>query len=188
MALLGGAFTVDSAQGMLMVVLFMMAGFISILVHEMGHALMIRKYGLQTQVTLAAFGGYASYQAGILSRKQSFLVTAAGPGLQIIFGLLVLVLAGIVAPPSIPIAYFIKVLCWISLAWAFLNCLPIYPLDGGQMLAAVLGPRRGRAVHLTGVVVAGILAVLGFASNQWFIAVFMALFAWQNYQMMQRSP
>lgn len=187
MAFLGGALRVNSTAELLGVVLFVMAGFISILIHEMGHALMIRRYKLPTQIVLTTFGGYATHPHGILSRRQSFLVTAAGPGVQILFGLLVLAVnLNVASMPSPHIEYFLWTLCVISLFWAILNCLPIYPLDGGQMLAAVLGPRRLKAVHTTGVVCAGILGVLAFANNQIFIAIFMGFFAYQNYKLLQQ--
>lgn len=187
MAFLGGALRINSTDGLLQVVLFVLAGFISILVHEMGHALMIRKYQLPTQIVLTTFGGYATHPSGVLSRKQSFLVTAAGPGIQIILGLLVLAFVLNFRMPSPHFSHFAWTLCGISLFWAILNCLPIFPLDGGQMLAAILGPRRAKAVHTTGVVCAGILGVLAFANSQVFIAVFMGFFAYQNYQMLQQA-
>ena len=82
LALIGGGLRANDALSMLWVLLFVLAGFISILVHELGHALTVRKFGLSPAITLIAFGGYASFPAGRLTRKQSFLVTAAGPGVQ----------------------------------------------------------------------------------------------------------
>lgn len=185
MAFIGGALRVDSPDSLLQVVLFMMAGFFSILVHELGHALMIRRYRLPTQIVLMAFGGYASHPAGYLSRKQSFLVTAAGPAIQIFLGVLVLALMSVSKMPSPHFEYFAWTLCGISLFWAILNCLPIYPLDGGQMLAAVMGPSRQRGVYMTGVVCSGILGVLAISNGEPFIALFMGFFAYQNYKSMQ---
>lgn len=186
MAFVGGGRNVSNKEGVLNLILFVLAGFISILIHELGHALTIKKYGLPTQVTLSFFGGYATHPAGILTRKQSFIVTAAGPGVQLVFGLIVLAVALTMTFPSENIAYFVNVLCGISLFWAIFNCLPIYPMDGGQMLASVLGPRRAKGVHITGIVCAGALSALALANGQLLIAGFMGLFAWQNYQMLQQ--
>ena len=69
MALIGGGLSANDSQSILNMVMFIIAGFISIMVHELGHALMVRKYGLPTAITLQAFGGYASFPAGQLSRK-----------------------------------------------------------------------------------------------------------------------
>ena len=92
MALIGGGLTARDSLSILLVLIFMLAGFVSILVHELGHALTIRKFGLPTEITLHGFGGYAIYPPNRLTRIQSFLVTAAGPGLQLALGLLLLAL------------------------------------------------------------------------------------------------
>ena len=187
MAFVGGALQANTAERLFEVILFVMAGFISILIHELGHALTIRKFGLPTQITLSTFGGYATHPAGILSRKQSFLVTAAGPAIQIIFGALVWFISNQMTYPSQQIYYFINILWIISLIWAIFNCLPIFPLDGGQMLASILGPRRAKVLHITGIVCAVIVGLLGFAAGYMLAAIFMGLFAWQNYQMLQQT-
>ena len=187
MAFLGGGLQANSTADFLSTALFVLAGFISILIHEMGHALTIRKFGLPTQITLSTFGGYATHPAGVLSRLQSFLVTAAGPALQIAFGITVWFISRQVSYPSMQIYSFVYVLWAISLIWAIFNCLPIFPLDGGQMLAAILGPRHAKGLHITGIVCAVVIGLLGMRFNQPFVAIFMGLFAWQNYKMLQQS-
>lgn len=187
MALIGGGLGANDSLSILLVLIFMLAGFISIMVHELGHALTVRKYGLPTAITLQAFGGYASFPAGQLNRKQSFLVTAAGPALQLALGILLLIVYRMV---PIPEASLLKALLFnlisISIIWAILNCLPVYPMDGGQMMAAVLGPNRAHFVHLISAVVA---VSIGLASyyylNSFLLPIFMALFAWQNWQSFQ---
>jgi Zn-dependent protease len=186
MVLIGGGLHASSREDLLRVILFVMAGFISLLIHEMGHALTIRKFRLPTEVTLQAFGGFASYPGGRLTRMQSFLVTAAGPGVQILFGVIVWQLSNRMEYPSVAIFYFVNVLWQISLVWAFFNCLPIFPLDGGQMLASIMGPQRAKGVHLTGIICAGVIGLLAFSSGQLFVAIFMGLFAYQNYQIFRQ--
>jgi Zn-dependent protease len=186
MVLIGGGLHASSREDLLRVILFVMAGFISLLIHEMGHALTIRKFRLPTEVTLQAFGGFASYPGGRLTRMQSFLVTAAGPGVQILFGVIVWQLSNRMEYPSAAISYFVNILWIISLVWAFFNCLPIFPLDGGQMLASIMGPQRAKGVHLTGIICAGVIGLLAFSSGQLFVAIFMGLFAYQNYQIFRQ--
>lgn len=189
MAFIGGGLSANDSLSILLVFVFMLAGFISILIHELGHALTVRKFGLPTAITLRAFGGYATYPAGRLDRKQSFLVTAAGPTLQLTLGILLLVVSYFVAIPaeSLLKALFLY-LIQISIIWAILNCLPIYPMDGGQMLAAALGPKRAHYVHLIGALCAVIIGLAAFSLLQtWLLPLFMALFAWQNWQAFQQS-
>jgi len=189
MVFIGGGLHASNSLQIMLVAVFAFAGFLSILIHEMGHALMIRKYGLPTSITLVAFGGFASYPANRLDRKQSFLVTAAGPGVQFAFGILLLVLAQFIAIPEGSLfGPFLRDLILVSLFWAVLNCLPVYPLDGGQMLAAVLGPRKQRYVHLVSAIVAVAIGLAGYAFlGAILLPIFMAFFAWHNWQSFKTS-
>lgn len=189
MALIGGGLSANDSQSILNMLMFIIAGFVSIMVHELGHALMVRKYGLPTAITLQAFGGYASFPAGQLSRKQSFIVTAAGPALQLAMGLLLL---GVRILVPVPEASLLNVLLFdlitISIIWAVLNCLPVYPMDGGQMMAAVLGPTRSHYVYLISTVVAVTIGLLSYLYLHTFLLpLFMAFFAWQNWQSFQAN-
>jgi len=187
MVIIGGGFYAMDARAWLFVGVFVLAGLISILIHELGHALTIRKYGLPTAITLTSFGGYASYPANRLDRKASFKVTAAGPAFQMLAGLLVLGLRGILPiPEESLLAVLVINFIFISIVWAIFNCLPIYPMDGGHMLAAILGPGRQRAVFLTGFLLALLIAVGAFmVLGSWLISMVMALLAWKNWSDMQ---
>ena len=55
------------------------------------------------------------------------------------------------------------------------------------MLQAILGPKRIKGVFITGIVTSGILAVLGMVAGQIFIAIFMGLFAYENYKYLQQA-
>ena len=135
----------DEKQMILLMGLFVLAGFISITVHELGHALTIKHFGLPTAITLHAFGGYATYPAGILSRPKSFMVTAAGPGIQLLLGLVsYLALKNMLMIGNSNLLYFLSILTQISWFWAILNLIPVLPLDGGQLVNALLGPERIR--------------------------------------------
>ena len=187
LALLGGALSGISTKAQLLSLgLFVLAGFISVLVHEMGHALTIRYFKLPTQIVLQAFGGYATHPAGVLNRLQSFLVTAAGPAIQILLGLVALAALLFAPLPKTLIQDFLCSLFGVSILWAVLNCFPIYPLDGGRMLESILGPRRIRAVFITGLITAALLGLAAVALSQPFLAIFMGLFAWENYKNLQQ--
>ena len=189
MIFLGGGMTAASQQDIINVALFVFAGFPSIFIHELGHALMVRKYGLPVAITLVAFGGVASFPAGQLDRRQSFLVTAAGPGIQFVLGFLVIaVIRYLPIPEQSLLLILLYDLLWISIVWAVFNCLPIFPMDGGQMLAAILGGKRKRLVHMTGIVCAIALGLFLFwALRTWILPAFMGYFAWINWQAMQAA-
>ena len=186
---LGGGLHISGSQDMIYTGLFMFAGFISIFIHELGHAMTVRSFGVPSAIRLMAFGGLAAYPAGTLNRKQTFLVSAAGPGAQVVLGLLALLVSRYLPMPEQSLLrVLLFYLIWISFIWAGFNCLPIYPLDGGQMLATVLGERRQRAISLTGMAFAAGMGVLAFVYlGSWVLPLFMAYFVWLNWQGFQRA-
>lgn len=165
--------------------LFVMAGFISILIHELGHALMIRKYNQATQIVLSSFGGYATI-SGPLDRKQSFLVSISGPALQLAFGLAVYFIAPSLNLPSFMIQLFVLFLYQVSIFWAIINCIPVLPFDGGHMLQAALGPRKIKLTLTISMAVAVAACLYGFSTGHVIIGIFMAMSAFQSYQALER--
>ncbi len=107
----------------------------SVLVHELGHAFMFRRYGCTAIIELKLFGGTAtSYDAHGLTDRENIAVSLAGPLTQIF-------LLGL---PSLGAMMFLDLRGWawtaayllvfINIGYGLLNLLPIYPLDGGQVL------------------------------------------------------
>ncbi len=173
-------------QMFLMIALFMMAGFISILIHELGHALMVKKYKLPTQIRLSLFHGSASHPSGILNRKQTFLVILCGPLLQATFGASIYFLTPHLGLEANLLSYFIETLIGISIYWSVLNCIPVLPLDGGRMLEIALGPKRIKLTLTISMISAVIMCIICFSIGAFFFGVFMAMFAFQSYQALER--
>jgi stage IV sporulation protein FB len=164
------------------ILLFVMAGFISILIHELGHALMVKKYKLPTEIVLSSFGGYATYPIGILTRLQSFLVTLAGPLIQFVFGIALFFLLPYLHLPESMIEQFFSYLIGVSLIWSVLNCVPVIPLDGGRMMEAILGPCRIKTTLMISMLVAITICIIGFTYGLHIMGIFMAMYAFQNFQ------
>ncbi len=176
----GGA---TPGQSLLLIFLFILAGFFSILVHELGHALTGRKFGAQTAITLHAFGGFAVFPSARFKRWQDFLVTLAGPAAQFVLGAVFFAIAlegGNLQPFG---KYFIGYVWTISLIWALLNLIPMLPLDGGRLLASLLGPDRIELTLRVGILVGalGAAAMLYFKAGLLF-PLFLGLMAFQNWQ------
>ncbi|MGC4014016.1 MAG: site-2 protease family protein [Luteolibacter sp.] len=182
LVLLGPYSQAAEAKGLLYLALFVIAGTISILVHELGHALAGRAYGARTSITLHAFGGFASFPNARFTRKQDFLVTAAGPAIQIVLGLAALALLYSGKLPTEASSRFIGSLAGVSLYWAILNLLPIIPLDGGRLVLAVLGPRRQKISLWISLVTAVIVACVMLRFGGSFFALFLAGFAYENWR------
>ncbi|BCX48749.1 zinc metalloprotease M50B family [Haloferula helveola] len=187
LALLGGATGIDGREDVLSVALFVLAGFVSVLVHELGHALTGRSFGAPTQITLMAFGGFASFPANAFTRKQDFLVTAAGPAIQILLGLVFFAIYAFVPLPTTAAKMFVFWGMVISIFWAVINLVPVIPLDGGRLVAALLGPSK-RVLALQISLVAAIAVALGmfFLMKSFLFPIFLGLMAYQNWQELQQ--
>ena len=178
-------FGFDDRNDILKILLFMVAGFFSILVHEFGHALTGRKFGAQgTHVVMHGMGGVAIFPQARFTRTQNFLVTAAGPGIQILLGAIAIVILSQL-PEEHRAREFFSVLAQISLIWAIINCVPVFPLDGGQMLGAILGPKREILTHQISIGAAIFFGLLGFFYGFIFLPIFMAFMAYQSWQFIQ---
>jgi Zn-dependent protease len=165
---------------------FMIAAFLSVLIHELGHASVMRRFGdRNVQVVLYSFGGYAQGSRRF-SRWEDILVTAAGPGLQIAAGLAVYFAMGIWQSPSAWLGQLAGWFFLVSISWAVLNLLPILPLDGGRLCSAITGkPRLALRISLvTAVVLAAGFLYLGYGL---FTPIFFGMLAYNNWQQLQQA-
>ncbi len=167
-AFLGGALYAQAADDWFRVLLFMLAAIHSVLIHELGHALAGIKVGAsQAVIQLHGMGGTASFPQQQFNRGKSILVTAAGPAASILLALLFLGISesssgwlDLESRSGYFIGYFISVMVFINIFWSIINLMPILPLDGGQILRAVLGPRHLKLTCIIGFITLVILAVL----------------------------
>lgn len=142
--------------------------FISVLWHEFGHALAIDKFKFgKSIIVLQGFGGVTVNQGRThATPTQSIIISLAGPAfsfsLTVIFG----VFAYFVSPPGL-LGVFASQMAIVNLFWAVFNLLPIFPMDGGQVMRAGLqmGMRNTRrAWEITAYVSLFLLAALVFVS------------------------
>lgn len=164
-ALMGGALGADSPEAFRSMLAWMVACFVSILIHELGHALAMRSFGDRSvAIVLYAFGGFAR-GSRLFTRSQDLQLTAAGPGLQIACGLAVGWAMTLWRIPSPWLREAADAFTVVSLFWALLNLVPILPLDGGRLCAAFLG--RMRPALVISLVCAVLLAFSGMQERLW---------------------
>jgi stage IV sporulation protein FB len=188
LALIGGVLGVDSKDTFFKLLLFLIAGFISILVHELGHALTAKSYGKRVEIVLQAFGGYAAYGGGApLSRLKTFFITAAGPAIQIALGFAVFGISKSAPELSPQAFYFLETLYWISFVWAILNLLPVLPMDGGRIMETILGPKLLHVTLIISIVVAVAVALLGLLyTGSILLPVFMGMMAFECFKALRQ--
>lgn len=121
--------------------------FLSVLVHELGHALTARRFGATVDITLTTLGGYTRWvkPEGGMSPGRRAVVAAAGSATGIVVGLAVLGVYLWFRPGGPFFANVVLLVVWVNVGWGILNWLPIRPLDGGHLVLAFLdlvAPRR----------------------------------------------
>ena len=123
-------------------VLFVLGVFASVLLHELGHALTARLFGVPTRrIVLSPLGGVAQLEGGLLRPREELYVALAGPLVSFILAGAAFTLAALAGPWS-PAAFFTN-LAWANLMLAAFNMLPAFPMDGGRVLRALLAARLG---------------------------------------------
>ena len=197
LAFCGGALKIKESEDLLPVLLFMAAGVVSIIIHELGHALTMRLFGgRHISIVLHGWGGYAISQGAPFSRGQHILISLAGPLLQVACGLLVLIAVIMSADTSSgapgleasPVYQLLSSFIYVSLFWAVLNLIPVYPMDGGQILRGILGPRRIQLTFQISIIVAIVVGLLSYRFlGTYLLPIFMVFSVVENYKALKRA-
>jgi len=157
------ALLLGSSTDLLQLPIWVFVVFVSILVHELGHALAMRRYGQPSRIILHFAGGltvpepvsWGSGWANVSLRpNQEIFISLAGPGAGFLLAALVVVgatisggsiitnwLFGVIPLPVaalMPIggrilSLLVTMLLWVNIFWGLINLLPVYPLDGGNV-------------------------------------------------------
>lgn len=156
----------SGSNNLLMIPVWVVIVFVSVLIHELGHALAFRRYGQDSHILLHFSGGLTipqptpwggGYANVGLTPNQHIFVSLAGPfagfllaALTLAVGavlggeIIVTTILGIIPFPIVLMPYgstlqdvFITML-WVNVFWGIINLLPVYPLDGGHVARYIL--------------------------------------------------
>ncbi|ESA32979.1 peptidase m50 [Leptolyngbya sp. Heron Island J] len=166
--------------------------FVSVLLHELGHSFAAQQQGIRVNsITLFLFGGLASLEDEAKTPAGAFWIAVAGPLVSLaLFGLLTLVTSsGLVAGP---VAAITGLLAYINLVLATFNMIPGLPLDGGNVLKAIVwqlsgnryrgirwASRSGQVIGWSAIIL-GVLSVLGLSTAGSFWTLIIGWFILQN--------
>jgi stage IV sporulation protein FB len=168
-------------ESLTLVAIWMAVAFVSILVHELGHALTLKAFGQPSHIVLEGFGG-VTISNRRLDRARSVTVSLAG-------SLAALVLLWLPArtvngsdwilEQSTNVQNAVLFAAYVNLWWSVANLLPIRPLDGGNVITELLGAPRARRVSLVAAAIAGVIAL---RVDQPYAGIFALFFAFNSYQ------
>ncbi len=157
----------SSSNSLISLLIWVVAIFVSILIHELGHAFAMRRFGLNSQIILHVTGGATvpesiswggSYASVALSSNQQIFVSLAGPFSGFLFAALIVAISsalggtlvfnflfGFIPFPSISLptggailTSFFMSLLWVNIFWGLINLMPVHPLDGGNVARYIL--------------------------------------------------
>ncbi len=143
--------------------------FLSVLGHELSHALMGRAEGIEIdEIVLHPFGGLARLRTEPENPRAEFRIAIAGPAASFLFAAISFVLMlPAVRSGFLTVSGVLLLLCAGNLLLAVFNLFPGYPLDGGRVLRAILWRRTGdikeatRLAGICGMLIAAILIIFG---------------------------
>ena len=161
--------------------------FISVLVHELGHALVARRFGLSPQITLYSMGGLTSWSEDIeIAPWKNLAISLAGPAAGFLLGGVLFLAAPTLlrAVPSelLTVAYYD--LLWVNIGWGVFNLFPILPLDGGHVLLTLerwLTRKHDQIIsHAISLLGSLTITYLAFTRRSTWVAILGIWFAYSN--------
>lgn len=171
-------------------VAFILAIFGSVLLHEFGHALAARRYGIHTpDITLLPIGGVARLERLPERPKEELVVAVAGPLVNVLIaavllgGLFLTGRSELLQRFDLIGGEFFAQLLFVNLWLVLFNLIPAFPMDGGRILRALLATRLGfvRATNVAaqvGQAFAFLFVLLGFFTNP--MLIFIGMFVYMG--------
>jgi len=149
--------------------IFVLGIFVCVILHELGHALMAKQFGIRTRdITLYPIGGVARLESMPRKPKEELLVALAGPAVNLAIALMLYPLVNFKSIPSeetlsqVGPANFLFALAVVNIWLALFNLVPAFPMDGGRVFRAFLSFWMDRATATKAAAMLGQLIAIGF--------------------------
>ncbi len=169
-------------------VTFILTVFLCVVLHEFGHALTARRYGIKTRdIILLPIGGVARLERLPTNPLQELWVALAGPAVNVVISVLLFIWLNLFASfeplqkLTVTTGPFLERIMAVNLFLVGFNMIPAFPMDGGRVLRAILATRKeySRATQIAASIGQGIAVFFGFIGlfyNPFLL--FIALFVW----------
>jgi Zn-dependent protease len=200
---------IDRPDGLILLFIWVVTCFLSVLLHEFGHVWAGKLFGSRdSYIVLYSFGGLAVGSREVSHRWQRIIVSLAGPGIQLaLYGLLRLWLWS-VSPETLArvpdrALIMLLMLLTINLIWPLFNLVPVWPLDGGMVtrdVCTAASPRNGLQFSLgLSIGVAAFIAIhaliarsrpdfqIPYLPTDPYVAILFGLLAYQSWQLLQQA-
>ena len=140
------------AAYLLLAIIAMLGFFSSLLLHELAHSVVARRFGVRINaITLFLFGGVAELENEPPSAMSELWIAAAGPAMSVVLGIIFWALGGLWQgiASSDGLGTVLVYLATVNLVIAVFNLVPAFPMDGGRILRAYLWHRHGDVLKAT---------------------------------------
>jgi Zn-dependent protease len=167
--------------------------FVSVLVHELGHALAVKRHKIEPSIALHGMGGTTSWMPGAsISRVDHILISLAGPFAGFALGGLVIAFQyfapGLVGRLPLLAQYAMSLSLWVNIGWGLVNLIPVLPFDGGHVLEHALGPKRGRLTAMISGTIGALVAIYAGTHGWIWMALLFGMGAIQSFQRFNAEP
>lgn len=165
---------------------------VSVLIHECGHALTAIAFKQRAAIELVIYGGLTRRTGRQLNKRQEFLVVFNGPLAGAVLSLTAYLIATAYSTQLNPNIFYILEVTWlINAFWTVLNLLPVYPLDGGQLLMilsqGIFGYKGTPIALLISTVFALAASVLFFLLQSLLAGALFLMLTFESYQQWKAS-
>jgi Zn-dependent protease/predicted transcriptional regulator len=167
--ILSGLRTQSTPQQLMWSVLYVLAIFVCVILHEFGHALAAKKFNIKTtSITLLPIGGLAQMESIPEKPKEELIVAFAGPAVNILIAVVLYPITGLSTETLKQLSTtlgpdnFLMALMSVNVWLAIFNLIPAFPMDGGRVFRALLSFKMGHVAATRIAASVGQLLAIGF--------------------------
>lgn len=159
---------------------------VSVVFHELGHALTSLAFQQTARIELAAFGGFTYRQGRKLKLWEEFLVVLNGPLAGLLLGVIAWLLWHHLPAPNPSLLFIVKFAATVNFFWTVINLVPVLPLDGGHLLSILLegifGFKGVKMAIVIGLTIAVFVSIFFFSIGAFLIGAIFLILTFESFR------